>query len=499
MRDERTPIIVGAAQYTPPKDQAHPQHPLALMKTAGETAIQDTGAKPIQNKIDALFVVNLFSWSYADVCAELSRLLGIHPKERVYTGIGGNIPQVLINRAAQEIYAGRHRAVMIAGGEAGSSLKRFAGKEAALNWPSRQAPARVDSDSREPFTEYEMRYGIFAPAYAYAYFENALRAAQGWSISSHREKLGRLCARLNRVAAQNPYAWSKTPLTAEQISTPSFHNRFTAFPYTLTMNANIHVDMAAAIILTSVKDASAMGIDPTLWVYPMGGAGLNNIWHAAQRPSLHDSPAMKACVDLALAQAGCGIADIGVFDLYSCFPWSVEAACLALGLSADDPRGLSVTGGLPYFGGPGNNYTLHAVATLAQRIRKQRSLVGLITAMGWYNTKLAAGVYGAEAPEKPWIKTDLSEIQQELIKNELPPPVLRPDGPLTIDSYIICHDRTGAPEHGTVIGRLPDKRRALAVMDAGPAQLAELETRELVGVTGKVRHDSTTGRNLFNF
>ncbi len=499
MKNENTPIIVGAGQYTPPKDQKRPRHPLELMKTAGEMAIQDAGAKPIREKIDALFVVNLFSWSYADICQELSGLLNLFPRNTLYSRIGGNMPQALINKAAQEIYAGRHRAVMIAGGEAGYSLKQAAGKEASLNWPPRQTPVRADSDPCQAFTEYEMLYDIFAPAYAYAFFENALRAAQGWPIPFHRKQLSRLCEGLNRVAVKNPHSWSKKSLTADDILTPSSHNRFTAFPYTLRMNANIHVDMAAAVILTSIKEASAMGIDPAAWVYPMGGAGLNNIWHVTQRPSLHDSPAMKPCADLALAQAGCSLADIGGFDLYSCFPWSVETACLALGLSPYDPRGLTVTGGLPYFGGPGNNYALHAIATLAHRIRKQRSLLGLITAMGWYNTKIAVGVYGAEAPEKPWIETDLSKIQQELIKNELPPPVLQPDGRLTIESYIICHDRQGAPEHGTVIGRLPDKSRALAVMDAGPEQLADLETQELIGRTGRVRHDLSTGRNLFNF
>ena len=60
--------------------------------------------------------------------------------------------------------------------------------------------------------------------------------------------------------------------------------------------------------------------------------------------------------------AGIGVDDVATFDLYSCFPFPVFVICEALGLAADDPRGLTLTGGLPYFGGPGNSYSLHGIA-----------------------------------------------------------------------------------------------------------------------------------------
>ncbi len=52
------------------------------------------------------------------------------------------------------------------------------------------------------------------------------------------------------------------------------------------------------------------------------------------------------------------------------FRAAVELAAEALGLATDDPRGLTVTGGLPYFGGPGNNYTTHGIATLTDLLRE---------------------------------------------------------------------------------------------------------------------------------
>ncbi len=342
-----------------------------------------------------------------------------------------------------------------------------------------------------------MTYDIFAPAHTYAFFENAMRGAMGWSMDAHRFISGRVCEKLSAIAAANPHAWSREIKTTEQIITPAPNNRMVAFPYTLRMNANIHVDMTAAILLTSAKEARAAGIAEEKWVYPMGSAGLNNIWNVARRPALHDSPAMGACARLALDQAGCSVDDIDFFDFYSCFPWAVEAACLELGIGIDDPRDFTVTGGLPYFGGPGNNYTLHAIAEVVERIRKDRSRKALVTAMGWFNTKLAAGIYGGEPSARGWTERDDSSLQADLQQSELPPPEEKPEGPMTVETYIICHDRTGAPQHGTVIGRLQDGRRAMAFMDADPGRLSELERIELIGAKGRAHHDLNSGKNWF--
>lgn len=46
--------------------------------------------------------------------------------------------------------------------------------------------------------------------------------------------------------------------------------------------------------------------------------------------------------------------------------------CEALGLSGDDPRGLTLTGGLPYFGGPGNSYSAHGIAETVVQMRDKQ-------------------------------------------------------------------------------------------------------------------------------
>ena len=114
------------------------------------------------------------------------------------------------------------------------------------------------------------------------------------------------------------------------------------------------------------------------------------------------SKAIKLAAESALSMAGLGVDDIDLFDLYSCFPCAVEVACDAIGLASDDARGVTVTGGLPFFGGPGNNYSLHAIAEMVSRLRNGGGKHGLVTANGYYLTKHSMGIYSTAAPQQNW-------------------------------------------------------------------------------------------------
>ncbi|MFX6031732.1 hypothetical protein ABTE99_19350, partial [Acinetobacter baumannii] len=85
---------------------------------------------------------------------------------------------------------------------------------------------------------------------------------------------------------------------------------------------------------------------------------------------------------------------------------AIQVACDELGISATDPRGLSVTGGLPFFGGPGNNYVTHAIAEMVDKLRAAPGSYGLVTANGGLLTKHAAGLYSTRRPEHEWIRRD---------------------------------------------------------------------------------------------
>ena len=142
--------------------------------------------------------------------------------------------------------------------------------------------------------------------------------------------------------------------------------------------------------------ARALGIPEQRWIHWWGAANTEEeAWFPSERPDFAACPAMGDAVGGALAGAGVTLDEIDRFDFYSCFPVAVEMACEMIGLREDDPRGLTVTGGLPYAGGPGNNYTLHAVATMMEELRAEPGTRGLLTGIGWYLNKHAACVCSA--------------------------------------------------------------------------------------------------------
>lgn len=496
MPKRRTPVIVGVSQYVQAKDTAAPLDPLGLMTRTGRKAFEDSGAGGLLSRCDTIRVISIVSYPYPDACGELGRALGANPLRTFYGGIGGNTPQMFVNQAATDIAAGRSRVTLIAGAEAAAAVRRSQKGEIELNWSGGGNPQRYDTDNRDGFSELESRHDFFFPAYVYAMLENALRHARGHDLETHRLVMGRIFASMSRKAAQNPYSWTRESYSADEITLPGPGNRMVCFPYTIRMIANYYVDQSAAVVMTSDEWADEMGVPSDRRIYPMGGSGMYNIWNLSRRSNLVDSPPLREAARLSLDQAGVKIDDIDFFDLYSCFPSAVEIACRELGLAEGDPRDLTVTGALPYFGGPGNNFSLHAVAGVVERLRANPGQKAMITALGWYNTKWAVGVYGSMPGANPWEDFDVSAIQAKIEAAAIPEPVTIAEGQLTIETYVIGHDRSGMPDHGIVLGRLANDRRAFARIDATSDILHEMEKVELIGMRGDVRHDATSGYNM---
>ena len=111
------------------------------------------------------------------------------------------------------------------------------------------------------------------------------------------------------------------------------------------------------------------GSAPTRSPTCRGWADAHDIWYLSQRPVLHRSPALAECARRALDIAGVEHGRRRGLDLYSCFPSSVEVAQHSFGIAADDARPLTLTGGLPYHGGPGSNYVTHSIANTLQWLR----------------------------------------------------------------------------------------------------------------------------------
>jgi acetyl-CoA C-acetyltransferase len=173
----------------------------------------------------------------------------------------------------------------------------------------------------------------------------------------------------------------------------------------------------------------------------------------------------------------------------------VQIARDMLGIGKDDPRPLTVTGGLPYHGGPGNNYTMHGIATMMEKLRAARGTKGLINGLGWYMTRHSIGIYGTDPNPGPWTRPDPEAYQVEIDRAAHPELAIDPSGRAAVETYTVLHDRGGQPTKGIIIGRLQDGRRFVANTPGDRAVLEALMAREAVGTAGNA--SSSGGRNRF--
>jgi acetyl-CoA C-acetyltransferase len=499
--ESRLPVIIGVGQYANrSEDLADAREPLDMMALVARRAEEDAGVPGLLAGVDSVRVVNVLAWRYDDPARQLAQRLGFEPREGLYTTIGGNTPQWLANGTADAIAAGEVGVALVAGAEAIHSVRLARKRGVELPWtPRSSATPPMAGDARTGLRDEEMTHGARMPIQVYPMFENAIRAARGRGLDEHRRHLGRLCERLSRVAAGNPYAWFRDAKPAQEIMAASDSNRMVGYPYTKYMNAIIEVDQAAAYLMTSAARARELGVPSDRWVYLWGGADATDVWWFTERVDFHSSPAVRWAGQRALERAGLGADEIDLFDLYSCFPSAVEVACDALGIPDGDARPLTVTGGLPYFGGAGNNYSSHAIAAMVERLRREPAKKGLISAMGWFLTKHSVGVYSAAPPAHEWTPRDDAQEQEAL--ESAPHPLLTAEaaGEGVVEAYTVMHGREGEPEQGIVVGRLSDGRRFIANTEADPALLRSMTEREMVGEKGRLSHDAATGLNVISF
>ncbi len=493
-----TPVIIGAAQITQRKDVDLPLDPLTLIANATKKAILMSGADGLRDVIDTLYMSTISSWSYEDASEKLSTILGIKLIQQYTAPISGNAPQLLVNKSARAISLNKNKAILIAGGEASYSRYRAYKGKIILDWPKmpRRAMNKILEAANFYTSKFEINYRFTAASYVYALIETALRAKSGRSLKENLNIIGKRYESFSKIASENPYAWDQNHFNAGEIITPNSDNRIICHPYTKRMAANLYVDQAAALIITNEKIASNLGIDRKNWVYPMGGADLNNIFYISRRPKLYNSPAIRESSKLALKQAGLNLGDIDAFDLYSCFPCMVEIARQEIGIPEDDPRDLTITGGLSFFGGPFSSYSMHSIVTGIELIRKNPSMKIMILANGGFNTSESIGIYGSEPPAKNWTKQVSNDVQQKIEMDILPEPIEKANGNLTIEAYTIIYNRKGLPEYGIVIGLLESGERTLAFISEDSEKLLSLEKQELVGKTYVIKHNSKLKRNI---
>jgi len=464
--DPRTPVIAGIGQASERLGTPgyRMRSPVELAADAAREALADTGADPaaVAAAIDTVAGVRQFETSHPRAQALLGRSdnyprsvacrVGARPARAVLEVSGGQAPQHLVNEFAAVIAAGGSEATLIFGSEAISTIEHFARAEARPDFTEHVEGSLEDRGYGLDgmVSRHQAAHGLTGAPSQYALIDNARRARLGQTRQEYAAAMGELFAPFTRVAAGNPHASAPVERTPAELVTPTEANRPIADPYTRYIVAREKVNQGAAVLLMPVATARRLGIAPDRWVFLHGHADLRER-DLMDRADMSASPASVTAVRHALDVAGIGVADLATIDLYSCFPAPVFNICDGLGLDPDDPRGLTLTGGLPFFGGAGNNYSMHAIAETVQRARRAPGSFGLVGANGGIMSKYSAGVYSTTPAA--WTPDRSQDLQAEVDAWPAPVQARDADGPATIETYTVKHARECA-RTGIVIGRL---------------------------------------------
>ncbi len=500
--ESNQPVLIGAAQLSDREATLESAlDPFEMLARVVRAAAESSGGNPrVLESIDTIGLAAMLGWRADNPPRLLADAIGAKPETEWLSHVGGETALALVNRAAARIAKGESNLAFVGGCNNLRSLTLARKAKHRFDWPTGGAgsPTLVGQD-RPGTSDAENAVGLDMPVSIYPVFENALRAARGQTLEEHRIAMGELFAPFTRVAANNPHAWFPTERSAEELATPSRDNRMIFFPYPKYLNAVITTDQSAGVLIASQAMARRLGVPEANQVYWRGGAvEIEEPWHVSERPSFAEAPALRTCHETALANAGLAFDEIDLIDFYSCFPSAVAMACEMLDLAQDDPRGFTLTGGLPYAGGPGNSYGFHSLAAAVEALRDGAGDHALLTGNGWYLTKHSATILSRHPADPGHVPcaTPASEITRS--GWTAPPIRIRSEasGPARVESYTIAHDREGRPARGIVIGRLIDSdERFLANTPEDHRLLEQLEGIELIGTRGVVRNED--GRNLY--
>ncbi len=482
---ERTPVLVGIGTATQREDDfTRASEPMDLMLKAVAAAGADSGCT--QALSGACYIaVPRGRWSYANPAGEIARHIGAAHPVTVLADVGV-LQQTLIGEACARIARGESHTTLVAGADTGWRILRaqIAGQRATERAQDDTADITLAPKSELRHVA-EKRAGMKMPVGLYAIMESAFRASQGWSISDHRDRLAQLGERFSRIAADNPHAWQRRAMVAADIREASERNPMQAFPYARAHCSTWNVDQAAALLFCSAARASELGIPRSRWIYPVASTESNHMVPVSAREPLHDCPGARIAGQAALDALGLTAREIDLIDLYSCFPVAVEVYAEALGLSLD--RDLTVTGGMPFAGGPYNNYVLQATCRAAELMRTGRGRTALVSSVSGVLTKQGFGAWSMDAGR---------EFAHIDVTNEVGRATRTLDvldeyrGAGAIAGFTVLHERGQGPRGVTVVTTSTGQRTVAVTTD--PALIARMQVEELVGRAVHVNNNEVT-------
>lgn len=488
------PVIIGTGEICEqvPKELEKAPSVVDMGAMAVEEAIRDTQSDIFSpNHIDAIVATRLLEealpgYTHAfgavrNLPRAIGKRLNCNATYAAYGPTSGCSPQTLVNDFAGRIASGEFETVLIVGSEVIANTKAAVRAGISPNWADDTDGQLEDLDIPALgayYTSQEIRNDLLSPISIYSMMDNARRNNLGLTRNEYAKKIGNLFQPFSKVAAGHSSSMFPAELSALEILSPGDDNPQLTDPYTKAMVAKDGVNQACAILLSSEKKARQLGVDESRWVYLHSYCTLTE-QVLLKRKDPAKSPAMDLAYHTSLNRAGIGQQDIRYFDLYSCFPIVVFNACDALGIQPDDSRGLTVTGGLPFFGGAGNSYSLFGISGIAKKLRNNPAAYGLVGTNGWFMSKHAVGIYSGNRRDAGWQYFNDKRLQHKLDSGSEQVIDNTPRGEAEIVTYTVSMNN-GMPERGFIMGRLLETGSVfLGATDPEdiqtPAKMAEIE------------------------
>ena len=399
-------VVIGISAIQQKGNFENLDEALHLMDKAVKEALSDSGNKLVKDYIDEIRIPKGF-WRYRDPGKWIARNNNFKNIPTTYVTKIGVLQQNLINEACQKIETGEINASIILGGEARfKQLRAVIEKKEYFETKLDENPDFYIKAKEDLYGDEELaELGAMAVGY-YATMETAIRKNDGEGIEEHQNNIALMYEEFSKIASENKDGWLNHPYAKEEILETSKKNKMLAYPYNKLHCTSWNVNQSAAIIICSEELANELEIDNKKRVYPISSSENNHMIAIQQRPKLYESLGMTYAANSINKMIERLDIKLDAYDLYSCFPAAIKMFTKSIGLDSEIPK--TVTGSMPYAGGPLNSFVIHSTVKMIQKIRALEVKYGLITGVSGMMTKQSFCVWGKEYKEH-FIFDDVTE------------------------------------------------------------------------------------------
>ena len=399
-------VVIGVSAIQQKGDFENLDEALLLMDQAVKEALSDSGNKSVKNYINEIRIPKGF-WRYRDPGKWIAKNNDFQGIPTTYVTKIGVLQQNLINEACLKIENGEINASIILGGEARyKQLRSVIEKKEYFETKLDENPDFYIKAKEDLYGDGELEeLGAMAVGY-YATMETAIRKNDDEKIEEHQNNIASMYEEFSKVASNNEDAWLDHPYSKKEILETSKKNKMLAYPYNKLHCTSWNVNQSAALIICSEELADKLEIDNKKRVYPISSSENNHMIAIQQRPKLYESIGMIYAAKSVNKMMEKLDIRLDAYDLYSCFPAAVKMFSKSLELGSEIPK--TITGSMPYAGGPLNSFVIHSTVKMIQKIRALEVRHGLVTGVSGMMTKQSFCVWGKEYQEQ-FIFDDVTE------------------------------------------------------------------------------------------